>query len=64
MGDEVSRLIEQRAVMRAAIACLAEPLHGAAKDEFVARAEARFNRELPAPGRQHMKMYLRAVPNE
>lgn len=63
MGDEVSRLIEQRAVMRAAIECLAEPLQGEAKEQFLAGAEATFNRALPAPGRQHMRMYLRAVPD-
>lgn len=64
MGTEVSRLIEQRAVMRAAIACLAEPLHGDAKARFIAQAEAKFNRTLPAPGRQHMRMYLRAVTDD
>ena len=64
MGTEVSRLIEQRAVMRAAIACLAEPLHGEAKDRFLTDAEAKLNRTLPAPGRQHMRMYLRAVTDD
>lgn len=61
MSDEISRLIEQRAVMRAAIACLAEPLTGEAKQQFLDQAEDRFNKSLPAPGRHHMRMYLRSA---
>lgn len=61
MGDEVSRLVEQRAVMRAAIECLAEPLEGDAKDQFLREAERKLNKALPAPGRHHMKLYLRQV---
>lgn len=61
MTDDVNRLVERRQLMRAAIANLAEPLEGEARVRFLAAAEERLNRSLPAPGRAHMRNYLRAV---
>jgi hypothetical protein len=61
MGVEIDGLIEQRQLRMAVIDMLAQPLEGAAKDTFVAQQRAKLERELPAPSRHHMRMYLRSV---
>jgi hypothetical protein len=61
MGVEIDRLVEQRQLRMAVIDFLAQPLQGAAKDAFVAEQRAKVERELPAPSRHHMRLYLRAV---
>ena len=61
MADEISGLIEQRQVMRGIIDMLAEPLTGDARAEFLITAERRLNDAYPAPGKHHMRMYLRSV---
>ena len=64
MSDDVSRLVERRILMRAAIDTLAEPLTGDARDQFLADAEVRISSSLPAPGKTQMRNYLRAVRSE
>jgi hypothetical protein len=61
MGIETDRLVEQRQLRLAVIDFLAAPLVGEAKVAFVAQQRAKLDRELPAPSRHHMKLYLRAI---
>lgn len=61
MSDRVNRLIEQRQLRRGVMALLAEPLQGAEKEVFLSVAEEDLNTSLPAPGRHHMRLYLKAV---
>lgn len=61
MLHDHDRLIEQRQLRRMVIEFLAQPLEGAAREAFIADAEERMKRELPAPGRQQMRSYLSIV---
>ncbi len=61
MGVEIDRLVEQRQLRMAVIDILAEPLQGAAREQFVAEQRVKLDRELPAPSRHHMRLYLKAV---
>ena len=61
MSDHVSRLVEQRQLRRGVLQLLAEPLPDDARAQFLDDAEADLNRQLPAPGRAHMRMYLKSV---
>ena len=61
MSHESDRLIEQRILRRGIIALLAAPLEGAAHDDFLASAEEKMKRQLPAPGRKQMRNYLSIV---
>jgi hypothetical protein len=59
MGNDASKTLEQRAILRAAISCLAEPLQGASREAFIANAEREVNRAAPAPSRAQMRSYLK-----
>ena len=61
MSAEINRLVEQRQLRLAVIDMLAEPLEGEARATFVAEQRAKLERELPTPGKHHMRLYLRAV---
>jgi len=61
MSAQIDRLVEQRQLRMAIIDMLAQPLAGDARDEFVREQRAKLERELPAPSRHHMRLYLRAV---
>lgn len=61
MSAETNRLIEQRQLRLAIIDMLARPLSGEDKEQFVADQRAKLERELPAPSRHHMRMYLKAI---
>jgi hypothetical protein len=61
MGVEIDRLVEQRQLRMAVIDLLAQPLQDEARERFVADQRAKLERELPAPGRHHMRLYLRSV---
>jgi hypothetical protein len=61
MSAEINRLVEQRQLRLAAIDCLAQPLQGDVRQAFIEKHTAIMNRELPAPSRHHMRLYLKAV---
>jgi hypothetical protein len=61
MGGQINGLIEQRQLRLAIIDILAQPLQGDAREEFIARQREILNRDLPAPSRHHMRLYLKAV---
>lgn len=60
MSDH-SRLVEQRILRRKVIEILASPLEGQAREQFLAAAEERIKRQLPAPSRQQMRRNLSIV---
>lgn len=53
--------LERRQVIRRAIAILAEPLEGEAKETFIREATRRMNREEPAPAKEQRRRQLRVV---
>lgn len=55
------RLIEQRLLRRKVIELLATPLEGVDREQFLAQAEERMKRQLPAPGRDQMRRNLSIV---
>jgi hypothetical protein len=61
MSAEIDRLVEQRQLRLAIIDLIAAPLSGEARDQFILDQRERLERELPAPSRHHMRLYLRAV---
>lgn len=61
MAQEIDRLVEQRQLRMAVIDFLAQPLLPEARAAFVSEQRAKLDRELPAPSRHHMKLYLRAI---